>query len=54
MEHTYLVCIKTINETIVEKEVKHYQDAMCYATNYLKIKTSKIIRDGQVVTRFKF
>lgn len=37
-----------------EKNFENYRDALCYATNYRKTKSSKVYKQGQFVQKFNY
>ncbi|BBM16866.1 hypothetical protein G15_0507 [Enterococcus avium] len=50
----YLVQVETLAGEKQEKDFQNYREALCCATNYVHLKFSKIIRQGEVINEFKF
>lgn len=50
----YLVQVETLTGEKQEKGFQSYREALCCATNYARLKFSKVIRQGEVINEFKF
>lgn len=50
----YLVQLETLAGEQQEKRYQTYREALCCATDYAQYKSSKIIRQGEVINQFKF
>ncbi|MDU5335700.1 hypothetical protein [Enterococcus sp.] len=48
----YLVICINRDKTKEEKNFKTCREALCFATNYNKIKSSKIYKDGCLIQKF--
>lgn len=54
MEYQYLVQVETIVGEMAEEMFKTHRDALCYATNYEKVKMSKVFKSGEIVHEFNY
>lgn len=50
----YLVKFETLAGEKQEKYFQNYREALCCATNYVCLKFSKVLRQGEVINEFKF
>ena len=50
----YLVQIETLNGEKQERNFKNHREALCCATDYARLKFSKVIHKGEVINEFKF
>lgn len=54
MEYQYLVQVETIVGEMTEETFNTHRDALCYATNYGKVKMSKVFRSGEMLHEFNY
>lgn len=54
MNRQYIVQVETIVGEMAEETFPTKREALCYATNYGKIKRSKVFRAGELVNEFRF
>ncbi|MDU5511004.1 hypothetical protein [Enterococcus gilvus] len=54
MERQYLVQVETIVGEMTEETFRTHREALCYATNYQRVKKSKVFRSGEVVHHFTY
>lgn len=50
----YIVKIKNINGETHERSFSTYREALCYATNYYRVKKSIVLKDQDQIAEFKF
>lgn len=50
----YLVQVETLTGERQEKGFQNYREALCCATNYSRLKFSKVIQQGEVINQFRF
>ncbi|MDT2735903.1 hypothetical protein P7H00_01985 [Enterococcus pseudoavium] len=54
MEERYLVQVETIVGEMIEETFKTHREALCYATNYKKVKLSKVFKAGAIISEFNY
>ncbi|MEQ7185008.1 hypothetical protein [Enterococcus avium] len=54
MEYQYLVQVETIVGEMTEETFNTRREALCYATNYAKVKMSKVFRSGEILYEFNY
>ncbi|MGG5372719.1 hypothetical protein [Enterococcus sp. AZ196] len=54
MEYQYVVQVKTIVGEMTEETFTTHREALCYATNYDKVKASKVFKSGEIVHEFNY
>ena len=54
MEYQYLVQVETIVGEMTEETFNTCREALCYATNYAKVKMSKVFRSGEILHEFNY
>lgn len=50
----YLVIFLDREKKEEKKLFKTCRDAFCFATNYKKVKESKVFKDNQLIAKFKY
>ncbi|GCF92729.1 hypothetical protein NRIC_06200 [Enterococcus florum] len=50
----YLVVCVNRDKTREEKKFTTCREALCFATNYSKIKSSKVYKENKIVQSFKY
>ncbi|WP_438789128.1 hypothetical protein [Enterococcus sp. DIV0756] len=54
MEYQYLVQVETVVGEMTEETFTTYREALCYATNYAKVKMSRVFRSGEILHEFNY
>ena len=54
MDYQYLVQVETIVGEMTEETFNTRREALCYATNYAKVKMSKVFRSGEILHEFNY
>ncbi|OJG65885.1 hypothetical protein RV07_GL001472 [Enterococcus malodoratus] len=54
MEYQYLVQVETIVGEMTEETFTTHREALCYATNYGRVKMSKVFKAGEQVNEFNY
>ncbi|MBU5365642.1 hypothetical protein P7H74_13055 [Enterococcus devriesei] len=54
MEYRYIVQVETLVGERIEEYFKTYREALCCATNYERVKMSKILKLGELVNEFNY
>ncbi len=54
MEQAYLVQVKLLSGKKIEKVFQTYREALCFATDYLHVKHSRIIRREVLLNEFNY
>lgn len=50
----YLVEVTTHPGEVKKKEFNNYRDALCYATDFFKVRKSEVTRNGEVINNIQF
>lgn len=54
MNQKYIVLIEYIDGRTAKKSYDNYRDSLCTATDYARVKASKIIQQELLLNEFKF
>ncbi|MFC0277003.1 hypothetical protein ACFFH2_09860 [Enterococcus devriesei] len=54
LEYRYIVQVETLVGERIEEYFKTYREALCCATNYERVKMSKILKLGELVNEFNY
>ncbi|RCA10762.1 hypothetical protein EA71_01515 [Enterococcus durans] len=50
----YIVVIEKLDGERVQKEFSNYREALCCATDYRRVKQSKILKEKTIVNEFYY